>query len=256
MAHRTGHDGAVATRILTWNIQGRERPDPDAVARVLGDALADVVALQEVPRGQARELADRLGWSLVWRFKHWSVVVPPEGLALLSPRPLAEVRTIHLAHPFRPWSWRRRIAVRATVETADGPLALVSTHLGAGVGDEERVRQARLVVGALGAGATGVVGRCVVGDLNTHPGSAVLAAFAEHGLRDAWEDARPGEAGPTNWTSGPRDRPPTQRLDYALVDDGLGVVAVEVPDAAEPGFGRYAELSDHLPVTVTVVGRR
>lgn len=245
----------MATRILTWNVQGREKPDLDAVAAVIGDSLPDLVALQEVQRGQARALARRLGWSLTWRFKHWSIVVPPEGLALLAPEPLADVVTVHLAHPFRVWSWRRRIAVRATAVGADGPFAVAATHLGAGVGDEERSRQAELVAGALRAGDGPTSPSCVVGDLNTHPGSAVLATFASHGLRDAWDDARPGEPGPTNWSPGPRDRPPDQRLDYALVDDGFAVVAVELPAAGEPGFERYGALSDHLPLTVTVTRR-
>jgi endonuclease/exonuclease/phosphatase family metal-dependent hydrolase len=245
----------MATRLLTWNLQGRERPDLAVVAAEIADGLVDVVALQEVQRGQARWLARRLGWSLIWRVKHWPVVVPAEGLALLSPEPLTAPATVHLAHPLRFWSSRRRIAVRATVPTADGPLAVVVTHLGAGVGDVERARQARLVAGLLGAGDVPVEVGCVVGDLNTRPGSEVLDAFAEHGLRDAWEDVHPGEAGPTNW-SRRRDRPPGNRLDYALVGDGLDVVGVEVPAAGDPGFERYGALSDHLPVTVTVARRR
>lgn len=251
-----GHDCPVATRILTWNLQGRERPDLERVAAELADALPDLVALQEVPRRQARWLARRLGWSLVWRFKHWSVVVPPEGLALLSPTPLAEVATVHLAHPFRPWSWRRRIAVRATVPAAGGSLAVVATHLGAGVGDPERVRQAELVAGLLRAGPVAAARGCVVGDLNTDPGSEVLAAFAAHGLRDAWAEVRPGEPGPTNWSTTSRTGPPDQRLDYALVGSDLEVIDVAVPAFGDPDFARYGGLSDHLPVTVTVAPRR
>src|SRR3546814_16117462 len=76
-----GHDCRVATRILTWNLQGRERPDLGLVREVIAAATPDVVALQEVQRGQARALARPLGWSVAWRFKHWSVVVPPAGLA-------------------------------------------------------------------------------------------------------------------------------------------------------------------------------
>jgi endonuclease/exonuclease/phosphatase family metal-dependent hydrolase len=247
-----GHDGAVATRILTWNVQGRERPDLEAVAAVIADARPDVVALQEVQRGQARALARRLGWSFVWRFKHWSVVVPPEGLALLAPVPPTDVATVHLVHPFRFWSWRRRIAVRAMVAAGGEPFAVVATHLGAGVGDQERSRQAELAIGALDVGEGPVRPNCVVGDLNARPGSPVLARFAEHGLRDAWDVVRPGEPGPTNWRSGRRDGPPTQRLDYVLVDDGFDVVSAELPEAGEPGFERYADLSDHLPLSVTL----
>lgn len=247
-----GHDWSVVTRILTWNLQGRERPDLDEVCAVIAAAMPDVIALQEVQRHQARAIAERLGWSVAWRFKHWPLVVRPEGLALLAPGPLRDVRTIHLAHRLRFWSWRRRIAVRATTEGPDGPVAVVGTHLGAGVGDAERARQARLTAAGLVAGSTTMPG-CVVGDLNTRPGSTVLAAYAAAGLRDAWDDARPGERGPTNWAPGPRDAAPTQRLDYVLVTPDLEVLSASLPAADEPGFGRYGALADHLPLTVTVV---
>lgn len=251
-----GHDCRVATRVLTWNLQGRARPDLGLVRAVIAAATPDVVALQEVQRGQARALARQLGWSVAWRFKHWSVVLPPEGLALLSPRPLTGLTRIHLAHRLRFWSWRRRIALRAVLDGPDGPVAVLGAHLGAGVGAAERTRQAHVTVEALRAGAVGVIGGCVVGDLNAHPGSPVLAAYAAAGLRDAWAEARPGEPGATNWAAGPRDAPPTQRLDYALVTEGLDVVSVWLPSPDEAGFERYGRLSDHLPLCVTLAPAR
>ncbi len=250
-----GHDRAVPTRVLTWNLQGREHPDLDEVAGVIEGFGPDVVALQEVHRRQVRALAERLGWASAWRFKHWSVVVRPEGLAVLAPAPAIDLATVHLAHRLRFWSWRRRIAVRATISGPDGPLALVATHLGAGVGDEERTRQARRTVDAVAAGPAEVVGACIVGDLNTHPGSPVLAAYGVAGFRDAWADARPDEPGATNWRPGPRDAAPTQRLDYVLVSDSLTVLEADVPAAGEPGARAWGELSDHLPVVVTLAAR-
>lgn len=247
-----GHDRRMATRIVTWNVQGRERPDLDVVADVIHAAGPDVVALQEVQRAQARALARRLGWSMAWTFKHWAIVVRPEGLALLAPVPLEGIGTIHLARRFRFWSWRRRVALRATVDGPDGRITVVGTHLGAGVGDPERARQAAMTVEALRTGP-GEIGGCVAGDLNTHPGSVVLEVYAAAGLRDAWDEARPDEPGPTNWRPGPRDAPPTQRLDYVLVTDELDVVSAELPTAEKSV--RYGELSDHLPLTVTVAPR-
>jgi len=239
----------VPIRILSWNLQGRERPDLAAVAEEVRARRPDLVALQEVQRRQAAGLAEQLGWWWTWRFKHWPVVVPPEGLALLAPAPLGDVRRVHLAATARPWSWRRRIALAGTLTTAEGHCTVVDVHLGAGVGDAERVRQARRTAALLdGPG-------CVVGDLNTAPGSEVLEAFAEAGLRDAWAERRPGERGPTNWNPGPRDGAPTKRLDYALVSADLEVVSVEVPASGEPGFERYGALSDHLPLTVELTHR-
>ena len=249
-----GHDRGVPTRVLTWNLQGREDPDLDEVADAIAAFGPDVVALQEVHRRQARAIARRLGWVASWRFKHWSLVVRPEGLAVLTPAPAVDVATVHLAHRLRFWSWRRRIAIRATVAGPDGPLALVATHLGAGVGDEERTRQARRTVDAGVEGSHGV-GACIVGDLNTHPGSPVLAAYDAAGFRDAWADVRPDEPGATNWRPGPRDAAPTQRLDYVLVSGSLTVLVADVPGAGEAGARRWGALSDHLPVVVTLAPR-
>lgn len=239
----------MSIRVLTWNVQGRERPDLAAVAHVIRASGADVVALQEIQRGQARRLADDLGWWVDWRFKHWSVVVPAEGLALLAAAPLSNIQRSHLAATWRFWSWRRRIAVAGTATTSEGAVRVVGTHLGAGVDDAERTRQA-IVTTRMVRGAA-----CVVGDLNAHPGSAVLAAYAEAGLRDAWSEVRPAEPGATNWRPGPRDGTPTQRLDYVLVTAGVEVVAVELPRHGEPGFEGFGALSDHLPLLAEVCPR-
>lgn len=229
----------MTTRVVTWNLQGRRRPDLDEVARHVLNVRADLALLQEVQRGQARELAATLGWCVEWRFKHWPVLARPEGLAVLSREPVAGATTVVLAHRWRWWSWRRRIAIAATV----GGLGVVDTHLGAGVDDEERVRHATVSAAAV----PDPVG-FLAGDLNAAPGSDVLHSLAAAGLRDAWAETRPGEAGPTNWPPGPRDRPPTQRLDYVLVGEALRVLDASLPD--EPS--RFAALSDHLPLAVTV----
>lgn len=241
---------AMATRILTWNLQGREHPDLDAIAQVIHDAGPHVVALQEVQRGQAGALAARLGLQVEWRFKHWPIVFAAEGLALLTSAAVTDATTEVLAAGARFWSWRRRIAVAATVPTPDGPLPFVVTHLGAQVEAAERVRQARRTMDLLPGGRG-----CLVGDLNTRPGTTVLAAYRDGGLRDAWAEVRPGEDGFTNWSPGPRDIAPDKRLDYVLVGEALEVVAAEVPEVGQPGFERFGALSDHLPVTVTVAPR-
>lgn len=227
-------------RVVTWNLQGRERPDLVALAEWLTGADPDVVLLQEVQRRQVRRLAGLLGWDHVWCFKHWPFPVPAEGLAVLSPQSVLDVSRRVLAHRWAPWSWKRRVAVAACV---DG-VRFVSTHLGADVGDDERARQAELV-------AAMVPGGVVAGDLNAAPGSIVLDRFAQAGFRDAWDELRPDDAGATNWSPGPRAEPPTQRLDYVLVAAGLGLVDVSLPD--DPVA--LGVLSDHLPLTATIAVR-
>ena len=234
-------------RLTTWNLRGRDGPDLGDVADVLREQGADVAALQEIQRRQAAALAEELGWSFAWRWKHWPVVVPAEGLAVLARGPIGDAEVRALAQPWSFWSSDRRIAVGA--DLADG-LRLVDTHLGAGVGDAERSRQARLV--AQFTGPDGII----AGDLNTDPGSSVIQTFRDAGFRDAWSEAHTGaDRGFTNWGGGWRTEPPTRRLDYVLVGPGLQVLAADVPAFGDPDFDRYGRLSDHLPLTVTLERR-
>ena len=233
---------AMPVRLLTWNLRGRDRPDLGEVAGHVSGSGADVVVLQEVQRRQARVLAAALGWDLVWRLKHWPVVIPAEGLAILAPaRPWAE-ETVVLAGGWRLWSSHRRIALAATVATPEGPVRVVDVHLGAGVEEEERARQADLVTG---------LGEIVVGDLNARPGSATLGVFGAAGLSDAWAEAGHG-IGHTSWGGRSRSDPAVKRLDYVLLGGGWRALEASVPVHADADFARWGAVSDHLPVTVTV----
>lgn len=231
----------MPVRLLTWNLRGRDRPDlGEVVAHVTGSG-ADVVVLQEVQRRQARVLAAALGWELVWRLKHWPVVIPAEGLAILSPERPAAGEVVVLAHRWRFWSSRRRIAVAATVTTPEGPVRVVDVHLGAGVPEEERVRQAARVTGR---------GEIVAGDLNAGPGSATLAVFGAAGFSDAWAQVGQG-TGHTNWGRRARSDPAVKRLDYVLLGDGWQALDAAVPAHTDLRFARWGIVSDHLPVVVT-----
>ena len=238
-----GHHGAVPIRVTTWNLQGRARPDLGAVAEVLTELEPDVVLLQEVQRRQVERLSAALGWSSAWRWKHWPMVYPAEGLALLSPHALAEPHVVRLAGGWF-WSSRRRIAVVADVPPLD--LRVLCTHLGSGVGDDERRRQALRTVDVMGTGPA-VIG----GDLNTRPASVVIGAYERAGFRDGWAIVHGDVGGATNWAPGSRAEPPTQRLDYVLTGPGVEVVgaALPTPDEAVSRFGR---LSDHVPLTVEI----
>ncbi|WP_436796360.1 endonuclease/exonuclease/phosphatase family protein [Actinospongicola halichondriae] len=242
-------------RLVTWNLQGSARPDLAAVASTIAASGASVVLVQEIQRRQAKRLARLLGWSVTWRFKHWSIAVPPEGLAILSPEPQRDVRRVVLALPWSFWSWRRRIAVSATIPGSP-TVRVVNTHLGAGVDDAERARQAELTIEMTGVAtgtdpASDVSGPAVVaGDLNTKPGSVVLRVYEDAGLVDAWMAARGDAPGATNWSPGPRVEPPTKRLDYVFATPDLSVLDATVP-SAEDAVERFGPISDHLPLTVS-----
>lgn len=241
-------------RLLTWNLLGSQRPDLDVVTQVLRERQPDVVVLQEVQRRQARSVADALGgWGRRWAFKHWPVRVPAEGMAVLTPHRITRSRRVVLRRaPL--WSWRRRIALFAEVTMPGWPLVLANVHLtphGDGPGRVSEVERLEALLRAWAPGMPTVV----IGDLNDHPGGPAHAALLAGGRQDAWarvhgDEAEP--AGATNWTAGPRrGRPPTQRLDHALVPAGWRVVAAEVVGLGQgDALELLGEVSDHLPLVV------
>ncbi|MCB0957398.1 MAG: endonuclease/exonuclease/phosphatase family protein [Ilumatobacter sp.] len=224
-------------RVLTWNLLGAKHPPLTQVAAHIRHCEPDVVALQEVRRGQARRLARLLGWKVAWRSKHYPygplVWWTAEGMAILSPTTVsAPVRRIlSVGEPM--WIYRRRIMISATVTRPDGSsLRVHNIHLVGGP-HEERVAQAARVAAAVRS--EGDLGPIVVcGDLNAPDGTEVLAELATVGVEDTGGTVtNPSEA-------------PDQRLDYVLVPAGSEVLVVDTPD----GSDAWREISDHLPVLV------
>ena len=233
-------DAPAGLTVVTWNAQGSQGLDIDAAADALARFAPHLVILQEVQHRQVGALRAALGArDARWRFKHWPVKVPAEGLGIISKLPLRNVRSHRLAHPWEAWNWRRRIAVRAEIEVGDRVVPFVDVHLGAGVPVAERLRQAALLL-QIASGAS-----LIAGDLNAGPESAELDEFSQFGWRDA-ERRLHGDAPPpaTNWHEGPRVKRPTQRLDYLLVRDRVSVHEAFVPDDWKP----WTLLSDHLPL--------
>ena len=241
-------DGANHTaRVMTWNVQGARRPDLRGWARAIADQDPDIVALQEVRRGQAGVVADLLDMpESRWLLKHsplgrlggrWA-----EGIAVLSRFPVRGYATALLSRDEPLWTYRRRVLQDVVVTTAGGPLRVVNTHL-ASHDDTARADQAERAALLLGVPTAGVgLDRTLLmGDLNTVDAEDVIGRFAELGLRDAWTDRHPG-AGSGGHTN-PTDRP-HQRLDHVLVAEGFVVTDVRVP-VTDPD---WVALSDHLPV--------
>lgn len=129
-------------RIMTYNIRQCLGMDgersPDRILRILRDAGADVVALQEVsdPAGQAEDHAP-LGFFS--RQTGMSGVAAPTlghgptayGNVLLSRWPLREAQTVDLSVPGR----EPRNAIRAVLDTPAGPVRVIATHLGLSIGE-------------------------------------------------------------------------------------------------------------------------
>jgi endonuclease/exonuclease/phosphatase family metal-dependent hydrolase len=238
----------VHLRILTWNLKGSTGIDVARVAAHIRAAGADVVALQEVQRHQARALARALdAVSLRWAFKHQPFDTWAEGGALIGVTRRVTAHGVALSHRWELWSYRRRIAVVGTVE--GGP-AVAALHLSTGAGPDAARR-----VAEVGTALAAAAGRplIVAGDLNESPGGGVATAMAAAGLRDAWTGGEddPGYTDFHGWTPG-TDKPPTRRIDYVYVSEGVEVTEISVPRFGEPGFPVFAELSDHLPVTAAL----
>ncbi|RNM15925.1 endonuclease/exonuclease/phosphatase family protein [Nocardioides pocheonensis] len=230
-------------RVATFNILHGRCPDDDEVhvdrfARAVAALDADVLALQEVDRNQARSrnadltsiAADAMG-APHHRFvaalsgspgSTWLAATGDEqpddaayGVALLSRHPLSAWQVVRLPPVPTPVpmrfggrllpTWVRdepRVAVAADVATSAGPVTAVTTHLSF-VPWWNR-RQLRLLVRALAHRRRPLL---LTGDLNMDAGAAASVS----GLRPLADH-------PTF----PADRP-REQLDHVLVDGSLDV---------------------------------
>ncbi len=220
-------------RVLTWNILGSHRPNLEVMAQVIVGYSPDIVALQEVQRRQAKGLAKRTGWHVVWARKHYPysplIWWRTEGLALLSPHAFNEMISASISPGVSTWTYRHRIVMAATIARGDDLLRIANTHLSSHDPDE-RIAQAGRVAARVGSRRPAVV----VGDLNAENEVEVVREFGSLGLVDpGGDDSNPSIA-------------PRQRLDYILVPESAIVTAQVTPVGGEP----WHQLSDHLPVLV------
>lgn len=222
---------------MTWNILGAHDPDLGAIAAVVREHEPDVLALQEVRRGQAKRLARRLGWQVVWARKHYPysplVWWRAEGLAIVSPWKLGGWLATSISPEVSTWTYRHRVLIAATVTRRDGSLRVFDTHL-SGEDVDRRIAQARRVADRMRADPAH---QCIVaGDFNTTDGTEteVLREFAAVGVVDhGGEHTNPSNA-------------PYQRIDYVLLPQAARWIATHTPE----GDDIWRRLSDHLPVLV------
>lgn len=222
---------------MTWNILGAHDPDLAAIADAISEREADVVALQEVRRSQARRLARHLGWRHVWARKHYPytplVWWRAEGLAVLSPWSLGQQLRATISPDVSTWTYRHRVLLAATITRRDAALRVFDTHL-AGEDVDRRIAQARRVADRVRADTAAL--KVVAGDFNTTEGSEVevLREFRPVDLVDHGGDH-------TN----PSNRP-TQRIDHVLLPTSARWISTTTPE----GDDLWRRLSDHLPVVV------
>lgn len=211
-------------RVLTYNLHGL-RDDPSAVVEVLRGAGADVVAVQEPPRGpRGRSRLERLAHDAGYVAAVSGGGARTTALLVRRDVPVIGARAQRLR--WRPGSTRRGLAYAQVAG-----IRVISVHLGLSAQERARhlVRVLHLVRSA--------PGECVLaGDLNEEPGGPSWRRLTLH-LRDVTAGS-----GPTF----PAERPRV-RIDAVLASSGLvasGARAVREEPAPRA--------SDHLPVLVDV----
>lgn len=235
--------------VVSYNIRaGQDTARQSNLARVaaLLDSLrADVALLQEVDRGtrrsggvdQVAELERLTG--MVARFGRSMDYDGGEyGVAVLSRLPIREQAVIPLtppptkddAEPSEP-----RVALYVLLDTPDGPLPVLNTHLDAGEGTHRRQEMLALLATVhRRVGARGPV--LVGGDLNARPDTDELSA-ATLVLDDAW---RRCGGGPEHTFPA---HAPDRRIDYVLLRE-LECTRARV---------HASTASDHRPLAVELV---
>jgi endonuclease/exonuclease/phosphatase family metal-dependent hydrolase len=247
----------VPVRLVTFNVHhgvGADgRHDLPRLARLLAEAEADVICLQEVDRhfGERSEHVDQplllargLGMELAWSP---SIDEPARdgrteqrqyGNALLTRLPLLASEVHRL-----PGGGEPRSALRVLVERDGTALRVLTTHLSSRSAADRATQAAAIAALPTDPGEPTVL----VGDLNADAGAPELQVLRER-FADAWELAadRTDQAGRFSLRAGQGlthpARHPRARIDQVWFSAGVAVADARVID----GSGT----SDHHPLVV------
>ena len=132
--------------VASLNMAGR--PDiGDELAEWARQRAIDVLLLQEVGAKSAdgaqfiAALSNRLGFHSVYAPADLLGKGQTQGLAIVSRNPIDDAQITVLSHHHLRFRSRCRIALAATVSTADGPVRLVNVHLDTRINTEDRLAQ-------------------------------------------------------------------------------------------------------------------
>src|SRR5689334_1372625 len=167
-------------RVATYNVHGcvglDRRRSEARIARVMEEFGADLVAIQEVDRGQRR--SEEAGQAeIIARHLGWYYCYHPatkkgrgdQGHAVLSRFPLRLRRAAKLPGKAPRYCAEDRAVIEVEVTTDDGRVLVLSTHFG--LGRAERCRQAEYLTSDEWSGAAAELPLILLGDLNCLPGS-------------------------------------------------------------------------------------
>jgi endonuclease/exonuclease/phosphatase family metal-dependent hydrolase len=231
------HSGTAAESadltVMTFNIQegfsNENTWSLETVARTIESYDPDIVVLQETTRGwlvmssvdQIRWLADRLKMDYAYAGNSHDELW---GNTILSRLPIVSTDWV----TFSTTENLRRSALSVEVETANGPLRVIDTHLDNPVeATEVRLQQIDELI-ELWGGSTPAM---VAGDFNADPGSLEWQAMIDAGFVDTGSSS--------NETTSEDER----RIDYIFVTPDLQVENFTVPEVW---------VSDHRPVLVDI----
>jgi endonuclease/exonuclease/phosphatase family metal-dependent hydrolase len=244
-------------RVMTYNIRhGRgldDRVDVERIARVILEADADLVALQEVDCGVERsgkvdmmsKLSELTGMAYAFG-KNLDYQGGEYGNGVLSRFPILCAQNLRY-RMIRPGEQRGLLHV--VVEIDGGELAFISTHIDYRPDDAERLMNIEEIYEAAQSCAPRPV--IVCGDFNAPPGSRAIALM-KRDFFDVWELAGNPAGGTFPATDG------TKRIDYIFVSRHRQEKIVPVGQlslrnmspALEATKARviHSNASDHLPV--------
>lgn len=236
-------------RLMTYNVHrcvGTDRKlNLQRIVSVIAEYEPDIVCLQELDVGrartgsvdQARQIADGLSMSVhfhaamrVEAEEYGDAILTRHPETLVQAGPLPSVRHIPGIEP--------RGALWIRIELPDGPINMLTTHLGL-VPREQRL-QAAVLCGKSWLGHADCAGPTILaGDFNVTSITRPYQTFVRY-LADA---QRLLKISPSIKTF--PSRFPTIRIDHVFVSEHIAVKAIEVP---RHPLARIA--SDHLPLVV------
>jgi endonuclease/exonuclease/phosphatase family metal-dependent hydrolase len=245
-------DGSDPIRFVSYNVHSGFNVDGEldvtAISEVIADTRADVVGLQEVPRGQLLSAnVDLLTLlQLELGFEHvafFGTTDPAWGNAILSRFPIVDVDTDYLPRVGTPM---RRGYLGAIVRTGDRDILVISTHLqhvnDSSVHDDDpegdllpvHTEQIDTILDEWGGNSPAVL----MGDFNARPEWAQIEMIETAGWVDSWAEAGSGDGFTTNAAD------PMYRIDYIFhTADITAVDAGVILSTASDHFAVVADLS-------------
>ncbi len=229
----------VTLRVMSYNLHHGEgldgKLDLERIAKVIADAKAEIVGLQEVDRGVERtqkrdlptELAKLTGLTVQFD-KNIAHQGGDYGNAVLTRFPIMRAKNTHL----KSFANGEQRGVQQLVLDVHGrEILFMNTHLDARREPAEREHSAtelRVIVAA--AGTMPVI---LVGDFNAAPAAPSIAAVREF-LTDSWTtlSKEPGFTIPV--------KKPNKRIDYIWITPA-SITPVKMTVL-------HSEASDHLPI--------